>query len=225
MTDEKNNEIESLKPKAVDYVASAAKAALCAIPFIGSLLSELAGTTIPNQRIDRIVKFAEVLERRIATLEQEFIRTQFQEETFSDLLEEGLRQAAHSLSDERREYIASLISNSLTSEDIEYQESKHLLKKLDEINDIEVIWLRYYLVPTMNGDNEFREKHAGTLKPVTRVMNSPQPIKDKGTLKDSYKQHLAQLGLLNEKEKGYSLSSLGRFLLREIGLIEESSND
>ena len=44
-----------LKNNSADYVASAAKSALGAVPFAGSLLSEIAGNIIPNQRIDRIV--------------------------------------------------------------------------------------------------------------------------------------------------------------------------
>jgi len=156
-------------------------------------------------------------------------------------MEEGLRQAARSLSDERREYIASLITNSLTSEDIEYQESKHLLRILAEINDVEVIWLRHYLVRTIGGDEDFREKHKAVLKPVFVHTNAPQDVRDKAGLQVSYKEHLTQVGLLERqyrtdmrtkqpefdsfsggmKVRGYQLTALGRLLLREIGLADE----
>ncbi len=221
MTDNDNKASEPLEMQKVDYVASAAKAALGAVPFAGSLLAELAGTIIPNQRIDRIVSFAAALETRISIIEQNFTRAQLKDESFTDLLEEGLRQASRSLTDERREYIAALISNSLTSKDIQYYESKHLLKLLDELNDIEIIWLLSYLVSRMDGDNEFREKHKEILKPVSRVTSSSQSVRDKGTLQDSYKNHLARLGLLEKDNKNYKLAPLGRLLLREIGLIEK----
>ena len=94
-----------LQSNTSDYVTSAAKAALGTVPFIGSFLAELAGTVIPNQRIDRIVKFAQTLERRLSNLEEEFIRAQLSDEQFTDLLEEGLRQSARSLTDERRDCI------------------------------------------------------------------------------------------------------------------------
>lgn len=61
----------SLQPTTADYVASAAKAALGMVPFVGSLLAELAGTIIPNQRIDRLVRFAEKLAARLSNLEQD----------------------------------------------------------------------------------------------------------------------------------------------------------
>lgn len=216
-----DEKITSLENQRTDYVTSAAKAALGAVPFVGSLLVELAGVVIPNQRIDRIVKFATALEQRLSKIEQDFIKSQLQDEAFADLLEEGLRQAARSLSDERREYIASLISNSLSSGDIEYQESKHLLRILDELNDIEVIWLRFHIDPRRQGDEDFRSKHSDILKPITRVLNAPQAVRDKGTLQDSYKEHLTRLGLLERENKSYKLTYFGRLLLREIGLTDK----
>lgn len=220
MPDNDRKQAESLALQTADYVASAAKAALGTVPFAGSLLVELAGIVIPNQRIDRIVKYAEALEARLSKVEREFIQDQLKDESFTDLMEEGLRQAARSLSDERRQYIASLICNSLSSTEIEYRESKHLLEILEEVNDIELIWLRFYLHTTMGGDTEFRDKHKDILKPITRVMSATQSVRDKATLQDSYKEHLVRLGLLEKVDKKYSLASLGRLLLREIGLVK-----
>lgn len=216
-----NNNSVSLETQKIDYIATALKAALGAVPYAGSLLSELIGTIIPNQRLDRLTKFAKSLETKISQIEKAFAQSQLKDDNFSDLFEEGFRQAARSLSDERREYIASIIANSLSSQDIEYMESKHLLRILDEINDVEVIWLRLYVVSTMGGDKEFREKHQDIIKPITRVMGTPQPVRDKGTLQDSYKQHLERLGLLKHNGKSYSLSPLGNLMLREIGLIKK----
>ena len=220
-----------------DYVTSAAKAALGTVPFIGSLLAELAGTVIPNQRIDRIVKFAQTLERRLSNLEEEFIRSQISDEQFTDLLEEGLRQSARSLTDERRDYIAFVIANSLSSQDIEYIESKHLLRILGEINDIEVVWLRFYVDRTMNSDDDFRERNKNLLQPLTTSIDSSQEEFDKESLRKSYKEHLTQLGLLEHCYKvdpktkspiynsstgapevsDYEITSLGKLLSRQIG--------
>jgi hypothetical protein len=221
MTNSDENNKESLKLQKIDYVSSAAKAALGIAPFAGSLLIELAGTIIPNQRIDRIAKFAEALEERLLQLERNFVKSQLHNEDFTDLVEEGLRQASRSLSDERREYIASLISNSLSSKDIEYQESKHLLKILVEISDIEVIWLRFFLVTTMDGDKKFRDKHKAILEPVSKSIGVSQAIRDKGTFQESYKEHLCRLGLLEKENRIHKLTPLGKLLLREIGHIDE----
>lgn len=193
------NKTPALQNQAIDYVASAAKSALGAVPFVGSLLVEIAGFIIPNQRMDRLTKFAATLDAKLAKLDQHFVRAKLTDENFTDLIEEGLRQAARSLSDERREYIASVIANGLSSEDIRFVESKHLLRILGEINDIEVVWLRFYLVPTIGGDNEFRQKHAAVLESVHAHIGATRETLDKNALQESYKEHLVRLGLLEHR--------------------------
>lgn len=229
-----NSELEN---QPVDYVTIAAKGCLGAVPFVGSLLAELAGNVIPNQRIDRITKFALLLETRLGELERATLQARMATPEGADLLEESMRQAASSLSDERREYIANLIANGIASSDISDQESKHLLRILGELSDVEIIRLRFYADQSMGGDNEFREKHAAVLDTEPAFLGSPQSVHDKNSLANSYKLHLARLGLLQERLaidqktkllkidsqgkteiKGYNLSNLGRLMLRSIGL-------
>jgi hypothetical protein len=243
--DDKNKSTE-LGIQPIDYVASAAKGILGITPFAGSLLVELADILIPNQRMERIARFAEILEKKFATLKQEFIRAQLTNENFSDLLEEGLRQVSRSLTDERREYIANLITNSLSSQDVEYVESKHILRMLSEINDIEIIWLRFYLISTRGGDDKFREKHSKILGTIVVTAGDSVLMYDKRTLRDSYKEHLSRLGLLEPQYQmdskthlpafgksslgttsglqvqNYQITPLGKFLLKQIGLSEGS---
>ena len=236
---------ESLAIQNTDYVTSAAKAVLGVVPFASSLLVEVAGMVIPNQRMDRIVQFAEVLEQRLSGLEQDFVRSQLNNEHFTDLLEESLRQAARSLSDERREYIANLIANSLSSEDIHFIESKHLLRVLGEINDIEVIWLKYHDNAkglSITDRDPFWEKHQVVLQPVAPAIADPQNVRDKATLQESYQDHLVQLNLLlhqyridrttelpevdsfsrNFKVAGYRIAPLGNLLVRQIGIAKDA---
>jgi hypothetical protein len=228
---------KELDTNKVDHIVSAAKAGLGAVPVVGSLLAELVGNVIPNQRIDRLAKFAQELGTRLATFEQEKLAQKFSEPEGADLIEEGMRQAASSLSDERRAYIASLIEKSLTSEEISHQESKHLLKMLGDLNDAEIIWLRFYLDPVISGDEEFRERHAMVLAPTPAYIGSPQEDLDKHAISESYKHHLVRLGLLEQEyridsktkqikvdhmgrleTKGRTITPAGRLLLRAIGL-------
>jgi len=241
---------ESVKPndlanQSVDYVAMAARAALGSVPFVGSLLVELAGTLIPHQRIERIVRFAEHLASRLEQVKQSFVRAQLKDENFTDLVEEGLRQAARSVMEERRKQIAAIIANSLRKQDISYVESKHLLRMLGEINDIEVIWLASYRYDTYGSGEEYRAKHEDVLEPVAAVLDSSQEKVDKETLQQSYQEHLARLGLLRprydvdsrtklpefdsrtgaQQVRGYELSPLGRLLLRQLGIPEEGDSE
>lgn len=227
----------SLKYQKSDFLAQLAKSGLGAIPLAGSLLSEVASSLIPNQRIDRIVKFAEKLEEKLTKLDESYIRTQLTNENFVDVLEEGIIQAAKSLSEERREYISAIIANGLSNKEVKFNETRHFLKLLGEINDVEVILLRFYLVPTIGGDKKFRKKHETIImgKPVT--IGSPQIEKDKETIKLTYKEHLASINLLQReyesdidtgervidnfthapKIKGYSITPMGKLLLKQMG--------
>ena len=229
-----------LDTTSADYVVTALKAIVGPLPIVGPLFSELAGVVVPNQRLERIAQFAHELERRLRDLEAAGgITDRLRNDRFADLLEEGVRQASRSLSDERRQYLASLIVNGLSTENIEYSESRHLLRVLDEISDVEVVWLRFYREPTMQGDEEFRERHEGVLEPAVATFGSSRKELDKETLQGSYKEHLWQLGMLERRYRvdirskqpkfdsrgvqevaGYSITALGRLLLRQIGLGE-----
>lgn len=228
---------DDLSPSTADYMASVTKALVGAVPFAGSLLVEIAGTIIPNQRIDRTIKFAHVLEERLHGLEQDQIRAKLADENFTDLTEEAMRQVARSTTDERRQYIATLIANSIRSSDIPHIESRHLLRLLGEINDIEIIWLRFYLHRGMGEDGEFRTKHEAILEPIPAFLSSSRTELDRAALQKSYKTHLVSLGLLTErvqinsktklpeydnsgvlKVTGYEITSLGRLLLAWVGM-------
>ncbi len=235
-----NSSSNELDMKTADYIASAARAGLGAVPFAGSLLVEICDQIIPYQRIDRIIDFAERLEVRLSNIEEKFVRSQLEDENFTDLLEEGIRQVARSISVERRENLASLITNSLTQKEVSYIESKHLLNLLGELNDIEIIWLRFFLVPTIGGDEEFREEHREILNSARATLNSPSEEIDQEAIQDSYKDHLERLGLIKSEYKldrdtnipefdssgnlvvrYHSITRLGDLLLRMIDLSAE----
>lgn len=222
-----------------DCIVTSLKLAAEAVPYIGSALAEIIGTTIPNQRIDRIVKYAEALSAKIKSIDvkMEALETKIhshQKEYFVDLLEESLKQAAKSITDKRRQYISSIIVNGISSDKVEFIESKQLLKILGELNDIEIIWLRNYMVEGIGMDKAFYTKHEDVLNP------SGAPEFDKNILQQNYKDHLVQLNLLERKHKvdgktkqlevdrngllqisGYKITQLGRLLLKHIGLTKD----
>ena len=238
---ESKSSTDNLKPQLIDHSVAAARGVANLVPIVGPILAEVIGVIIPQQRIDRVADFADQLDHRLRSLEDDRLESQLQNEEVTDLIEEGFRQATHSLSDERRGYIASLIANSLALDRITYSESRHILRLLDEINDLEVIWLRFHSEPLLYGDEEFRETHKEVLTPVRAHLGSSRDVIDKETLQDSYKEHLAQLGLLERRYRtdfrtrqpefdkmtgamevsDYELSGLGSILLREIGLGRE----
>lgn len=234
---------KDLEIQGVDYFASMVKSLVGAAPFVGPLLSEVSSNVIPNQRIERIVDFAKNLESKIEDLDKKFVQAQSTNPEFTDLLEEGIRQSTRAVSEERRGYISSIISNSLNEQRIEFAESKHLMRILGELNDVEIILLRYYSYPYTGGDEDFRNKHEDVIRPPMLTSDASDEVYDKNTLHSSYKNHLSELGLLNEryeidrdtnmpkfdkhkstfKVRGYSITNQGKLLLREIDLLPEEA--
>ncbi len=233
---ERDEPIRSLQPAAADYLAAVGRAVAGVAPFIGGAVGELITHGIPNQRIDRIVRFVEVLDKKAAHLDDELVRTQLTNENFTDVLEEGIAQAARSLTDERREYIASLLATGLSKDQVDYSQTKHLLRILGEINDVEVIILRSYAVATIGGDVEFREKHKAVLEYEPPLLGSSVEVVDNAAIQTSYREHLANLGLLSRRYRsndrtdpfgtrletqGHDITWLGRLLLRYVGISPE----
>jgi hypothetical protein len=224
----------------VDIITSVAKSAVGIIPFAGPLLSELVGDIIPNQRFDRLSSYVKLLDEKLSDIPIDKIKALFDNSSFIDLIEEGFVQASRSITEKRRDYISSIIKNGIDQAKIDFHESKSLLKILQELNDIEIIWLRYYLIQTAGGDQEYRNKHKVILSKIYLTTESDEETRRKAALQDSYKEHLERLNLIESHfttdrktklpktnlfgniEKSYpSITFLGKLLLKQMGIINE----
>ena len=56
---------KELDNKAIDLIVSGASAAVGSIPCVGGFLSAAINISIPNQRIDRIVKFIKEINEKL----------------------------------------------------------------------------------------------------------------------------------------------------------------
>lgn len=230
-------ERQELRPNKTDFIASIAKSTLGIVPIGGPFLSELIGNVIPNQRLDRLIKYVQELESRVSKIGTDVLQKVMSNDEFIDLIEESFVQASRALSDERRSYIASIVTTGLTNESIQHSESKYLMKILEELNDIEVIWLKYYQKIIEGEDWEFTEKHANVLTPISSYLDSDKETINRSSLQDSYKEHLERLQLIRghiniDRKTGmptfdskgkpvvsYTLiTSLGELLIEQIGL-------
>jgi hypothetical protein len=234
---------DDLEQDKTDVLVVAAKSVLGAVPFAGPILSEIIGNVIPNQRVDRIAKYLKKLDERLSRIDRKKIDNALSSEEGIDLFEEGFVQASRSLTDERRKYISNVVANGVDNETIEYLESKFILKLLQELNEQEIIWLRFFMVPTIGGDDEFRKKHRNILGPVRAHLGSDDRTIEKAALKDSYIEHLERLGLIRshyhmdrntgmpefDKFSGKpsvsyrDLTPIGRMTLKQIGFTDENN--
>lgn len=229
-----------------DWMAAIAKGSLGAVPVAGSFLAEIADTLIPNLRIDRIAKYVSELNNQLESMPEEIIQKLRDNEQFIDLVEESLIRASRASSDERRRYILNLVQNGISDYDADINNAKYLLGLLSEINDNEVIWLRYFHERTINDKSQFQALHKNILQPVRVTLGSDRKERQQAALQDSYKEHLERLGLIehsikmnkdlgvpeydeftNKPKVSYShTTTLGDMLLEKIDLIKgQSGND
>ena len=224
-----------MKNKMGDMAIILSKTALGSIPIVGPLVAEIIGDLIPDLRFKRVFSLLEVLESKIDPKEKAKVEARMLEEKSVDLMEDGFLQAARALSEERIEYIASLLKSSLTDEDLEQRAYKRLLFLLGEINDVEVIILKSYSIYGAERQ-EFWENHKKVLAVPAAYLGASQEEIDKHAIYETYKVNLAHLRLLRVKFKkpkrgelpefdektgmvkasGYDITSLGRLLLRSI---------
>ena len=226
--------------KKKDVVASVLKGYLSSLPVLGPIVAEMIDDLIPNQRIDRIASLLKALESKIDPEDKAKIEAKMLEEKSIDLMEDGFLQAARALSEERIEYIASLLKNGLTDEDLEHIAYKRLLSILGDLNDIEVFILLSYSGDILQ-QREFQRKHQQVVTEPRVHLASSQEEVDKHAIYESHKTNLARLGLLKirfqrprrgesaefdektgmMKSNGYDITDLGRLLLRSIDQSEE----
>lgn len=229
----------SIDTNHVDYVVATLKGLSGFIPGLGSLVAEVIGTFIPNQRLDRLARYISVLEGKLSHLDQDTLKTRFATPGFLDLFEDSLYQAVRALGAERLKQIASLVKNGLTDQHEEYDRYKYLLTVLAEMNDTEVIILQSYLYTEHGGrdDNEFFFRHNELLSvPGSAHLGSSQETIDRATVHKAYRQHLSRLGVLRPnfrrvrkgeipefdsntgmmKASDYELTPLGQLLLQTL---------
>ncbi len=220
-----------------DIAVIIGKGLLGAIPVVGPLAAEIVGNVIPNQRIDRIESLLRTLEAKIATEDTLKIEGKILESTSVDLIEDSFIQACRALSEERIDYIASLLKNSLTDKELKHIEYKRLLSILGELNDLEIIILKSLtLLHGEKGSEEFWEKHEQTLEEPIVYLGESQEKWDKSEIYKTHKEHLSRLGLLKIrfkkpskgevpefdentgmiKAQGYDITPLGELFLRSI---------
>jgi hypothetical protein len=221
-----------------DIAALVGKGLLGAIPFVGPMVAEVVGEIIPNQRIDRLEALLLALEDKLEGMDQPALQDRFTRPEQVDLLEDAFIQASRAMSDERKQYLAALLKNSLSEEDLRHLEYKRLLSLLGQLNDAQVIILKYYALTRMRteGHREFFEAHKDLIVQQPLAFGSSDSAHDRNAILESFRWQLLEAGLLQPKfkkpkrgelpefdektgmvkQQGFSISRLGRMLLRVI---------
>lgn len=216
---------EKLKDGKADLVTAGLKSVVGAIPIVGSAVAEILGAVIPNQRVDRMAEFVHDLSEKLKDLSEEQIRQRMLREENVDLFEESLIQAARALSPERRRQIAALFKNGLTRTDLDHGHKKRLLALLGELNDVELLILKYLDYDTDR--DTFAELHGETLFPVTVTLGASEDEAGRAAAHESFWDHLRQLRLIAPPPRGGGdqITSLGHLLLSYVDEVPDSAEN
>lgn len=233
------DDMPPLGETARDRAVSLAKGFIGAIPAAGSIIAEVVTQIIPQQRFERVEDYVRRLNERLATVEEDRLRSTFTDPENVDLFEDGALQATRALSDERRAFIVKVVADGLTGDEKAALEAKRMLRLLSEVDDDQIIILTSYSREFMH-DEAFRKRHEHVLVGPRAFLGSSQGEVDAGTVSQLARAQLIQLGLLetyhpflkkgelpeferNGQIKGGStrITSLGGLLLRRIGAVPE----
>lgn len=217
---------KALEKNKVDIGVALGKSLGGVIPFAGAFLGELIANYIPDQRIDRLGKYVIELEKRVSKIDADLLSELKVNGEAIDLIEEGFVQSARAFSNDRRIYIASIVANGLTSKDLKFQESKYLLKLLQDLSDFEIALLISYRSRSSNNILQSRDHNRRHKKQDFET-----------SLETSYIEHLKNLNLIyddllddgvsvlpildvgrNPKINFTAPTALGEKLLRQIGI-------
>lgn len=223
-----------------DWAVTLSKGIVGWAPFVGPLIAEVIGATIPNQRLDRIGRLMQELNARVGGIERERVEARFNDPEFVDLLEDGMVEASRSLEQTRIEYVAAMLKNSIQDEELKRLRDKRLMALLGELNDLEILLLASY-TKAKQEDTEFQERHRTALRPPPpATFGGPKVDWDDTTMYEEQRNHLLRLGLLKIRFKkpkrgelpefdentgaikasGRDITQLGRMLLRRIDVLQ-----
>jgi hypothetical protein len=198
------------------------KGVIASIPMVGPFAVEIVNITIPNQRQERLEKLLKILSEKVSDLDSKQLEQRFSSTNFIDIFEDVLHQSIRATTDERLEYLASVVDFGLRQEELDHFKIKRLLKIFAEINDAEVIILESYCYSSIADGREFKDKHLNIFNPPE---DSDKQSEEHEAMLKNYISNLINLGLVGSNDfLGSShmlITRLGIMLLEEIGVWQD----
>ncbi|MGI8894955.1 MAG: hypothetical protein ACR2HE_04775 [Casimicrobiaceae bacterium] len=229
----------SLENSSTDYIVALLKGTAGVIPHVGSMVAEVIGALIPNQRTDRIVDFIRKLSQNLADAQAQILRSRLSNPEALGLFEECLMQAARAYTEDRRKHLAAFVKEGLAADSFDRHRVARLLNLLTQVSDLELVMLQKYCGEEEEAklDNNMRDLIVG---PIIAI-GTPDDVRSEEAIAESRKLHLVSLGLLRAKyphlrkgdipkfdpstggfqNSGYQTTRLGRMLLVYAGMRDE----
>ena len=165
---------------------SVLKALISAVPVLGGPVSSLLGDYFSGRKERRFIEFlkgiSKDLENNRNSINEEFVS----KEDFYDIFELTARKIVLTRQEEKREAYRKMLTNSMTSKDISYDEMEEFIFLLDGIRP-EHIFLLKILKDPVKYDEENRNlvgKGGGFSTSISQIMNKLLPDWDETSIID-----------------------------------------
>lgn len=122
-----------------DKLAALNRSIIGIIPYAGPVLSEIICAIIPNQRLDRAIKFLKTIDNKVNELSQIIIEDQNR----IRLIETGLKASSNSNFEAKCEWIGNIVNNGL-DEKIDISIADEIIQIVEELNLEQIILLYHY---------------------------------------------------------------------------------
>ncbi len=198
-----------------DVLAMLTKGIVGATPVVGNLLAETLTQFIPDQKLERIGECLSIFAEKVKYLEVEFLEEKIRTQEFADLLEDVIVSASRALTPERKEYLAALLKNSITRDDLDHLGHKKILGMLNELNDAEIIIMKYHSFTDQAAKWEFQTQHHSVITGYRLPPDASQEERDRHLMFMQNHKTIERLQLNVTDSMGYNL---GLLLLRYIDL-------
>lgn len=197
--------MERVKGKSEEIAFATAKGLISSIPVIGPVAAEIAGTVIPQRRMDRIEKLFTYLAGSVSGLDPEYVQEKMQEPEFVDLLEEAIADAAKAKSEERLKTIAHGLKAGIVG-DIEIEFLNRFRSIVNRIDDMDLsvamsvcLWNRENMASPVAKEEELV---AFILDDIYRYSDIDAPEEERFAYQISISlQRISQEGILTRREK------------------------
>lgn len=128
--------LETTPEKAGRIISTMSLGALTSLlPVIGPVIHTTITEMMPDKRFERLEDGLKRLEKLLDGKVDSINLTD--DQTF-DVFEEGIHQFSRAFNDERRQYIAHLVADGITSENEEQLQARHFMRILNQLGDEDI---------------------------------------------------------------------------------------
>lgn len=210
MTTELETLKERIDPNKNDFLVNAAKSLVGSLDFFPSWLQAMIDTAIDECYTDNELN-------RLRTFVKEFYGafTELQDQVdgqtlalYQPMLADASHQAKRAATDERIEHLARLLASCISADDMELYRKEKLVEIFGQLNDAELILLRFYYLDYYVGPDEslnFAEQHENIIYVPSLAIarkageEEEQQAMEQRDWRLCYDNNLARFGLIRLK--------------------------